>query len=328
MTQVVYTLRPEGYGSLVSQFRSGAAQFFLFDGLGSTDRLTDISGLVTDSYLYKAFGLIQASSGSSVNPFRFVGQLGYYYNADSNRYLVRPRVYEPVLGRWLTKDPLGFATRDLNAYRYTFNNPLSFVDPSGLIGGRLSWQTRRDCPDIATEIIVNAITWLNGLLIRWGGWRIYSKNSIATITLREGVIAHSPEWANTCQSKDTREGPDLVIRGGDRGRDQGYGWVYEIKPVSYLDVPSKQRSTVDQLRGYWATLNSCGVPVAYGNCAQLGTFWGTSFITIEGCEILFWTCRQGVIYYEWVRPTATHQSPSRYLNRVWPLISGSTQSLW
>ena len=44
------------------------------------------------------------------------------------------RVYDPVLGRFLSADPLIQAphnTQSYNRYSYVFNNPLSFVDPSG-----------------------------------------------------------------------------------------------------------------------------------------------------------------------------------------------------
>jgi RHS repeat-associated protein len=47
------------------------------------------------------------------------------------------RVYDPVVGRFLSADPIvqapGF-TQSFNRYAYTFNNPLSFVDPSGFKG--------------------------------------------------------------------------------------------------------------------------------------------------------------------------------------------------
>src|SRR5271154_4754380 len=44
VTQAVYTLGFAQYGNLVSQRRGGATNFFAFDGLGSTNQLTDITG--------------------------------------------------------------------------------------------------------------------------------------------------------------------------------------------------------------------------------------------------------------------------------------------
>jgi uncharacterized protein RhaS with RHS repeats len=40
-------------------------------------------------------------------------------------------MYDPSLGRFLTEDPLGLSAGDINIYRYCFNNPINFTDPSG-----------------------------------------------------------------------------------------------------------------------------------------------------------------------------------------------------
>jgi RHS repeat-associated protein len=45
----------------------------------------------------------------------------------------RARWYDPRLGRFLTRDPLGFAAGDPNLYRYVHNDPFDAVDPTGLL---------------------------------------------------------------------------------------------------------------------------------------------------------------------------------------------------
>ena len=42
------------------------------------------------------------------------------------------RDYDSTVGRWTTKDPIGFAGGDTNLYAYVGGNPMSYVDPSGL----------------------------------------------------------------------------------------------------------------------------------------------------------------------------------------------------
>ncbi len=63
---------------LISSNREGVKRYFHFDALGSTRALTDSSGNVTDTYEYNAFGVLESSTGTSVNPYRYVGQWGYY----------------------------------------------------------------------------------------------------------------------------------------------------------------------------------------------------------------------------------------------------------
>ncbi len=125
-----YTNGTAGYGPLLSKRRSGASVFHLFDGLGSTNRLTDVYGNVLDQYIYDAFGEIRSSQGSSINPYRFIGQLGYGFDPDTVQYYLRARYYRPDLARFLSADPLGNAGEDL--YWYALNNPLVWFDPSGL----------------------------------------------------------------------------------------------------------------------------------------------------------------------------------------------------
>jgi RHS repeat-associated protein len=137
--QAVHTLRPFGYGKELSQRRSGVSSYHLFDGLGSTDRLTSGAGSVTDSYLYNGFGQIITSSGSTSNALRFVGQQGYAYESALVLYFVGTRWYNPLTGAFVSKDPIGFAGRDSNLYRYVGNDPIGVVDPSGLNSGLFSF---------------------------------------------------------------------------------------------------------------------------------------------------------------------------------------------
>ena len=94
VTQVVNTLEPEQYGNQISQRRSAATHYYHFDGLGSTDRLTNASETVTDSYIYKAFGIPVTATGSTTNPFRYIGRLGYFYDTTTGLYHVRALAQE------------------------------------------------------------------------------------------------------------------------------------------------------------------------------------------------------------------------------------------
>ena len=129
--QVVYTLEPANYGNIISQRRGGTSSLYLFDGLGSTRQLTNILGSSTDAYLYDSFGNILLTSGSTTNAFRYVGELGYYYDLDLNSYSVRARYYYPAYGLFFSRDRLA-DLRLGSLYVYALNRPLSFVDPSGL----------------------------------------------------------------------------------------------------------------------------------------------------------------------------------------------------
>jgi RHS repeat-associated protein len=55
-----------------------------------------------------AFGNSVASTGTTVNPFRFIGQLGYYYDPETGNNYARGRDYRPIIAVWLGPDPATF----------------------------------------------------------------------------------------------------------------------------------------------------------------------------------------------------------------------------
>jgi RHS repeat-associated protein len=66
------------------------------------------------------------------NPFKYVGALGVMDDGNGLLYM-RARYYDPEVGRFISKDPIGFAGGDLNLYNYVGANPVNWVDPLGLI---------------------------------------------------------------------------------------------------------------------------------------------------------------------------------------------------
>ena len=134
-TQVTYTQTPDVYGSMVSQRRDSTTTFYHHDALGSTLALTNASETVTDTYRFYAFGETLISSGSTTNPFQYVGNLGYYNEAALSLQYLRARYYQPGTGRLISVDPVGISLAPMGlptGYLYVSNNPVNIVDPTGL----------------------------------------------------------------------------------------------------------------------------------------------------------------------------------------------------
>jgi len=103
--------------------------YYAKDHLGSIRELTDVAGSVRARYDYDPFGNTTKVSGDLTLDF---GYTGHYRHTASNLYLAPYRAYDPAIGRWLSRDPIG-EDGGLNLYGYVRNNPLNAVDPLGLL---------------------------------------------------------------------------------------------------------------------------------------------------------------------------------------------------
>ncbi len=57
--------------------------------------------------------------------------VGYYFDAETGLYHVRNRYYDTSLGRFISRDPIGYGD-GMNLYQYVGGRPLTFTDPMGL----------------------------------------------------------------------------------------------------------------------------------------------------------------------------------------------------
>ena len=127
--QAVYTNEPTQYGSIVSQRRGTTTSTLLADGLGTTRLLTTSTQTSSDTYLYDAWGNLITSTGTTVNPYRWVGRYGYYQDSSTGLVYVRARMYQPTVARWCSTDPLLFID-GLNCF--CLGQTTSVIDPTGM----------------------------------------------------------------------------------------------------------------------------------------------------------------------------------------------------
>jgi len=127
-----------GFGLISKITPSNESYHYHFDGLGSTIAITDSSGTIVNKYSYDEFGKVLNQEEAISNPFKYVGQFGVMDEGNGLLYM-RARYYDFEEGRFISKDPIGFAG-GLNLYVYVGNNPVIGVDPSGLYSsvGRLT----------------------------------------------------------------------------------------------------------------------------------------------------------------------------------------------
>lgn len=122
-----YTHGP-GIDDVVSMRRSGNSYFYFKDDLDSITSIIDNSESLVNNYEYGVFGNVITKIESVVNQYGYTGRI---MDSESGLMYYRTRYYSPIIGRFITADPIGFMG-GINSYSYVVNNPTNLTDPLGL----------------------------------------------------------------------------------------------------------------------------------------------------------------------------------------------------
>lgn len=112
------------------QFNGKTAYFYTRDHLGSIREMRSGSGkgAIVARFDYDPYGQSTTVIGNTLPDFNFTG---LYRHPASNLDLAVYRAYDPDLGRWLSRDPIG-ESGGINLYGYVKNRPTGNRDPLGL----------------------------------------------------------------------------------------------------------------------------------------------------------------------------------------------------
>ena len=122
-------LTGQGIDEVFARTSATGSENFVTDGLGSTVALTDAAGAVQTSYTYEAYGKAEKSGTATTNSQTYTGR----EDDGAGLYYYRARYYNPVLGRFVSEDPIGLGG-GVNSYSYVLGRPIEYSDPFGLVG--------------------------------------------------------------------------------------------------------------------------------------------------------------------------------------------------
>ena len=163
-----------------------AVYYYHTDHLGTPQALTDEHGALALEMDYQAWGqarevIADAASKAGIrNPFRFQGQ---YHDDESGLHYNRHRYYDPEIGRFISRDPIGLVG-GINTHSYTLN-PVIWIDPLGLSPTQLVRYKPRSsvkpCPGGRATAIHRAWGEERELVAAGGGSREWSASEHETI---------------------------------------------------------------------------------------------------------------------------------------------------
>ncbi len=119
--------------------RGGTLHWVGSDHLGGTIRVLDGSFTALDGMRYKPYGEDRDTGNALATDRKFTGQTE---DETAGLYWYASRAYDPAIGRFVSPDsivPDPGNPQSLNRYSYVYNNPLKYVDPSGLTPNDGNW---------------------------------------------------------------------------------------------------------------------------------------------------------------------------------------------
>jgi RHS repeat-associated protein len=84
----------------LAMLRSGTANYYEQDGLGSVSSLSNSAGTLAKTYTYDGYGRLTASTGTLTNPFQYTGR---EFDPETGIYEYRSRYYDAAVGRFLSE---------------------------------------------------------------------------------------------------------------------------------------------------------------------------------------------------------------------------------
>jgi len=127
-----YICSPEGLAAIAVKTGNTRIMYYAHtDHLGSLRLLSDANKSIASRYYYDAWGKRTLVSGSHITNRGFTM---HEHLDDFGLINMNARLYDPVIGRFLSPDPYVQApdfSQSYNRYSYAGNNPLVYTDPDG-----------------------------------------------------------------------------------------------------------------------------------------------------------------------------------------------------
>ena len=175
---------------------AGVRVFYHQNTLSSTFGLTDdsVGAKLVEGYLYDAYGvgavydggpngLVDWGVDDSVeiggksffsNPYVFVGRRR---DGESKLHWFRNRYYLDAIGRFVSRDLMGFDGGNENLYLYVFSNPVNMTDPTGFIPLR----KEMECPTPPAECKNQKCFWEQTAAKTNGGVKVSWKKGVEVV---------------------------------------------------------------------------------------------------------------------------------------------------
>ncbi|MDQ6799856.1 MAG: hypothetical protein M3041_03365 [Acidobacteriota bacterium] len=226
----------DGSGNIVSRFiyatrsnvpdlmqNGGAIYRIVSDHLGSPRLIVNaFNGDIAEQIEYDEFGNVTNDTNPGFQPFGFAGGL---YDRDTKLVRFGTRDYDAQVGRWTATDPVRFEGGDLALYTYANQDPINWLDPTGLREGSAANLAKRRAIDETARGFDGSTAWaLNKRKGAFGPGVWKCNLFVYDVTHQAGAEARyddraprAGEWADPNTHIDNWRvlGPGEAVKAGD-----------------------------------------------------------------------------------------------------------------
>ncbi|SDK49086.1 RHS repeat-associated core domain-containing protein [Maridesulfovibrio ferrireducens] len=133
--------------------------------------VADKRGYDVKRIIYDSFGNVLLDSGVSLDVC--LGFAAGLHDKDTGLVHLGYREYAPIIGRFITPDPIGLAGGDVDVYGYCWDDPINFYDRTGLAGKSEEKKKENYKSDSITGLDMHEVIKKYGKkpysAIKWGG---------------------------------------------------------------------------------------------------------------------------------------------------------------
>ena len=235
-------------GNVAAYEENGERNYYLQDELGSPLRIEDSAGTLLESYGYGAFGEDLYQNQGKIQPF---GYTGYQRDEVSGTYYAQAREYLAESGRFAGQDIMTGTVKypeTFNLYKYSFNQPLKYIDPSG--------KTEEEfCENISTAFSRYGEQFIESVSSpqNWGLWAL--DGSFAALEVYKQITKHIPQFKTNANNKTLVNISDSVNYKGGRGGVRRISKAKLLQQDSSLGEAYRTQMKLDKLSKGLVCLN-------------------------------------------------------------------------
>ena len=235
-------------GNVAAYEENGERNYYLQDELGSPLRIEDSAGTLLESYGYGAFGEDLYQNQGKIQPF---GYTGYQRDEVSGTYYAQAREYLAESGRFAGQDIMTGTVKypeTFNLYKYSFNQPLKYIDPSG--------ETEEEfCENISTAFSRYGEQFIESVSSpqNWGLWAL--DGSFAALEVYKQITKHIPQFKTNANNKTLVNISDSVNYKGGRGGVRRISKAKLLQQDSSLGEAYRTQMKLDKLSKGLVCLN-------------------------------------------------------------------------